>query len=190
MDIYLADPVRDPTAPFVGHPMSPTATAVLLLLAVVVDYMSVGPNSVRDRMAFLLALPAIRVGFDGSPLDAWTVGLLSGVIDGLKEAAGAAYIAGAVTSVVLGAAVGILAIYAVGALLPAKASKRLGRFATIRFPQSAMYRINWKLWIFALLLGMLADLTKGSVGSLLTSALDVLSKYAGLLPGFLFGVDT
>jgi hypothetical protein len=56
--------------------MSPTATALVLLLALVVDYMSVGPNSIRDRIAFLLAVPAIREGFNGSPLDGWTVDLL------------------------------------------------------------------------------------------------------------------
>jgi hypothetical protein len=35
--------------------MSPTSTAVLILLALVVDYMSIGPNSVRDRLAFFEA---------------------------------------------------------------------------------------------------------------------------------------
>jgi hypothetical protein len=42
---------------------------VLLLLALVVDYMSVGPNSIRDRLAFLMGLVAVREGFNGSPLD-------------------------------------------------------------------------------------------------------------------------
>src|SRR5687767_15803921 len=95
--------------------MSPTGVAVLLLLALVVDYMSVGPNSLRDRLAFLLALPAVREGFNDSPLDRWTVGALSGAIDTLKGMTGGAYIAGAVTSVVVGALVGVLFIYTVGA---------------------------------------------------------------------------
>ncbi|MCX4474773.1 hypothetical protein OOK41_31430 [Micromonospora sp. NBC_01655] len=43
--------------------------AILLLLAIVVDYMSIGPNSLRDRAAFFMALPAIREGFNGSPED-------------------------------------------------------------------------------------------------------------------------
>src|SRR5690348_8491580 len=116
------------------HFMSPTGVAVLLMLALVTDYLSVGPNSIRDRLAFLLALPAIREGFNDGPLDNWTVNALSKAIDGLKGAAHGSYIAGAVTSVVLGAGVGILAIYTLGALLPTKANKKLGRFAQITFP--------------------------------------------------------
>ena len=56
------------------HLMSPTATAILLVLALIIDYMSVGPNSLRDRLAFLMGVAAIREGFNGSPLDRWTVG--------------------------------------------------------------------------------------------------------------------
>lgn len=172
-----------------SHTMSPTGVAVLLLLALVVDWMAVGPQALQDRLAFLLALPAIREGFNGSPLDAWTVGALSGVIDKLKEAAGGAYVAGALTSVVLGVGIGCLAIYAVGALLPSKASKKLGKLANIKFPSSPQHRLNIKLWIIAALLGMLADLPPGIVGELLTGAIDQLAGVAGLLPNWLFGVS-
>lgn len=171
------------------HVMSPTGVAVLLLLALTVDYLSVGPNSIRDRLAFLMGLAAIREGFNGSPLDHWTVGALSNAIDALKHAANGAYIAGAVTSTVLGAGVGILAIYTVGALMPDKFSRRLGRFATIKFPTAAMHRINYKLWTCAVLLGMLADLPGGIVGSLLTSAVDGLVSVAASIPFTLFGVS-
>lgn len=171
------------------HVMSPTSVAVLLLLALVVDYLSVGPDSIRDRLAFFLALPAIREGFNGGPLDNWTVGALSSGIDSLKRAAGASYIAGAATSTVLGAAVGILAIYAVGALLPVKFSKRLGRYAQIVFPTSAMYRMNWRLWVCASLLGMLADLPGGWVGGTLRGAIDILTSWAAPLPNLLFGAS-
>lgn len=171
------------------HVMSPTGVAVLLLLALVVDWMSVGPNSVRDRLAFLLAVPAIHEGFNGSPLDAWTVGALGGFIDKLKEATGTAYIAGATTSVVMGAGIGCLAIYTIGALLPDKASMKLGRFATIKFPASPMHRINTKLWICAALLGMLADLPTGIIGQLLNGAVNQLVGVAGFVPNWLFGVS-
>jgi hypothetical protein len=171
----------------VRHVMSPTSVAVLLLLALVVDYMSVGPNSIRDRLAFLLGLVAIRQGFDGSPLDRWTVGALSGAIDTLKNMAGGAYIAGAATQVVLSATVGILAIYTIGALMPDKLAVKFGRFAGIRFPDSAIHRINYKLWVMAILLGLLADLPGGAVGGLLNGSIAALTEIVQPLPNFLFG---
>lgn len=170
-----------------NHVMSPTGVAVLLLLALVVDYMSVGPNSIRDRLAFLMGLVAVREGFNGSPLDRWTVDALSSAIDTAKGMAGGAYIAGAVTQVVLSAAVGILAIWTVGALMPTKFSNKIGRFATITFPDSAMHRINYKLWVCAVLLGLLADLPGGVVGGLLSGAIAALTETLQPLPNFLFG---
>lgn len=169
--------------------MSPTGVAVLLLLALVVDYMSVGPNSLRDRLAFFMALPAIRQGFDGSPLDQWTVSALSGVIDELLAASGGAYIAGATTSVVLGAGIGVLAIYTVGCLLPVRMSKRLGRFASLSFPTSGIYRLNLPLWACATLLGLMAELPGGAVGSLLLAAIDFVTGWVSLIPAWLFGVS-
>ncbi|MGX6605685.1 hypothetical protein ACWKSP_26660 [Micromonosporaceae bacterium Da 78-11] len=170
-----------------NHVMSPTGVAILLLLALVVDYMSVGPNSIRDRLAFLLGLVAIRQGFNGSPLDNWTVGALTGAINQLKGMAGNAYIAGAITQVVLSAVVGILAIYTVGALLPDKMQTKLGAFAKISFPPSATHRINYKLWLMAILLGLLADLPGGVVGGILNGAISALTEIFQPLPNFLFG---
>lgn len=172
-----------------NHMMSPTGVAVLILLALVVDYLSIGPDSIRDRIAFLIALPAIREGFNGGPLDQWTVGALSQGIAILLHTTGGAYIAGATVSVVLSAAVGILAIYAVGALLPVKLNKRLGRFAQLTFPTSAIYRMNWKLWLCAALLGMMADLPQGIVGTILRAVIDGLTSYVAILPNLLFGVS-
>lgn len=171
------------------HTMSPTGVAVLLLLALVVDWMSVGPNSIRDRIAFLMGLAAIHEGFSGSPLAHWTVGALSTGIDTLKHMAGTAYIAGAATQAIVGAAVGILAIYTVGALLPTKASGKLGRFATIAFPQSGLHRLNYKLWLCAALLGMLADLPHGIIGQLLNQAIGGLTSITASIPYTLFGVS-
>lgn len=171
------------------HMMSPTGVAVLLMLALVVDYLSIGPNSLRDRLAFLLAVPAIREGFNGGPLDQFTVGALSAAIDVLKSAAGGSYIAGAITSVVLSAGVACLALYTIGALLPVKASAKLGRFATITFPTAPMHRINTKLWVCAALLGMLADLPQGATGDLIRGAIDTLTSWVATIPGLLFGVS-
>lgn len=167
--------------------MTPTTVAVLLLLALVIDYMSVGPDSIRDRIAFLMGVAVFREGFDDSPLDDWTVDRLSELVDQLLSMTGGAYIAGAVTATVVGAGVGILAIYTVGCLLPVKASKRLGRFATLTFPASAPKRINMKLWVCAILLGMLADLPHGVVGQLLVAGIDLLVRLFNPLPAWLFG---
>jgi hypothetical protein len=167
--------------------MSPTGVAVLLMFALVVDWMSFGPNSVRDRIAFLLAIVGFRQGFNGSPLDKWTVGAATNLINTLKGMSGGAYITGAATQVVLSAAVGVLAIYTVGCLLPEKASKKLGAFAQLGFPNSPAKRINTKLWVMAAILGMLAELPGGVVGSLLTSGIDALTQIVSPLPAFLFG---
>jgi hypothetical protein len=169
------------------HSMSPTATALVLLLALVIDYMSVGPNSIRDRIAFLLAVPAVREGFNGSPLDGWTVDTLRQLIQSLLDATKGAYIAGASINLLIGGLVGILWIYTVGCLLPVKFSKKLGRFATLTFPQSALFRLNGKLWLAAILLGMLADLPRGIIGELTLGSVNFLTGIVAPLPAMLFG---
>lgn len=167
--------------------LSPTGVAILLLLALVIDYTSFGPDSIRDRIAFLMGLVAIQQGFNNSALDQWTVGAFTQLIDTAKSMAGGAYIAGAITQVVLSALVGILAIYTVGVLLPVKASAKLGKFATISFPASGLNRINGRLWLMAILLGMLADLPGGAVGGLLSGGIAALAEVFQPLPNFLFG---
>ncbi|WP_143194331.1 hypothetical protein [Micromonospora sp. CB01531] len=180
-------PSPDKGATLLEHTMSPTAVAVLLLLALVIDYMSVGPNSIRDRLAFLLAVPAIREGFDGSPLDQWTVQTASSFIEQLLDATGGAYVAGASINAILGALVGMLFIYVIGCMLPVKASKKLGRFATLTFPQSPLYRLNTRLWIAAVLLGLMADLPGGTVGDVTRGCVDFLTGLVAPLPAWLFG---
>ncbi|MGJ3228933.1 hypothetical protein ACQEUV_26790 [Micromonospora aurantiaca (nom. illeg.)] len=180
-------PAPHPDAGILVHTMSPTAVAVLLLLALVVDYMSVGPNSIRDRVAFVLAVPAIREGFDGSPLDQWTVQTASSGIEQLLDATGGAYIAGASINAILGALIGLLFIYVIGCMLPTKASKKLGRFATLTFPQSPLYRLNTRLWIAAILLGLMADLPGGTVGDVTRGCVDFLTGLVAGLPAWLFG---
>ncbi|MEU7904095.1 hypothetical protein [Actinoplanes sp. NPDC049118] len=187
----LAKPDTDPakTVADLPHVMSATAVAVLLLLALVIDYMSVGPNSLRDRLAFLMGVAAIREGFNGSPLDRWTVGMATRGIEMLLSSppVSGSYLAGASINAVVGAAVGLLFLYTVGCLLPMKASKKLGRFATLNFPQSPMMRINWKLWAAAILLGMLADLPAGFIGGLTEGSVVFLTGLFAPLPEWLFG---
>lgn len=171
----------------IPHTMSPTAVAILLLLALIVDYMSVGPNSLRDRLAFVMAIPAIREGFNESPLDRGTVDALGKVIRSLLDSTGGAYIAGASVNAIIGAGIGLLWIYAIGCMLPTKASKRLGRFATLAFPQSGLYRLNGRLWACAVLLGMMSDLPGGAVGDITRSLVDVATSLVAPLPAVLFG---
>lgn len=183
------------------HLMSPTAVAILLLLALVIDWMSFGPNSIRDRIAFCLALPAISEGFNGGPLDRFTVEALGAAIDRLKAAGGDSYIAGANTGRVIAALVGILFLYTIGVLMPEKWSNKLGPYARLAFSRTgggvvsvtgpagggAKRRLNWRLWACAALLGVLVELPGGLVGELLRTFVSVLDAVASPLPAFLFG---
>lgn len=173
-----------------AHAMSPTGVAVLLLLALTIDWMSIGPDSFRDRIAFVMGIAAVREGWNGSQLDQWTVNLFSNFIEQLKATAGGgAYIAGATTSAVLSAAIACLAIYAVGCLLPTKASAKLGKFANLTFPTSASKHINSKLWVLAIILGLLSDLAGGLVGEIVNGAIDGAAQVCAGLPQTLFGVS-
>lgn len=167
--------------------MTPTSVFIVLMLAFVIDYMSIGKDSLRDRLAFLLAIAGFRDGFDGSPADKWTVGKLSDGIEWLLDQTNGAYIAGTSINIAIGAGVGVLAIYAVGCLLPNKASARVGRWATLNFPKSSAGRINWKLWLIAFLLGVLADLGRGLVGELTEGAVVALTTIVAPIPIMLFG---
>lgn len=169
------------------HEMSPTGVAVLLLLAVVVDYVSIGPNWLRDRIAFLMAIPAVYEGFNGSQLDAWTLERLTDVIQWALDQTGNAYIAGASAAAVVGILVGAVWLYGLGCILPAKASKRLGRLATVNFPPSGVWAINWKLWAVAILLGLLGDVPLGWIGDLTSGTNELLADVFAPLPGFLLG---
>jgi hypothetical protein len=167
--------------------MSPTAVAILLLLALVVDYMSIGPNSLRDRLAFLMAVPALREGFDQSPADQATVAAAGGLIQSLLDSTGGAYIAGASVNAILGVLIGLLWVYTIGCMLPVKAGKKMGRFATLTWPQSPLYRLNTKMWIVAIILGMMSDLPGGLIGDITRSLVSIVTSLVAPLPGLLFG---
>lgn len=172
------------------HMMSPTATAALLLFAFIVDYMSVGPNSVRDRLAFLMATAAWREGFDGSPLDRTTVGLASDGIGMLlrNPVTSGSYIAGASAALLVGVLVVVAFLYALSCVLPNKWSKQLGRMATMSFPQSGLHRINWKLQALAAILGMTADMPQGFAGVAVETCVVFLTGLFGPFIFWLFGI--
>lgn len=167
--------------------ISPTGTVIVLVLALVIDFMSVGPDSIRDRLAFLLAVAGFRDGFNDSPLDRWTVTKLSEMIGWALDQTGTAYIAGASANAVVGALVGCLALYTVGCLLPVRTAARLGRFAAISFPSSNIHRLNYRLWACAFLIGIMAELPRGLIGGWTEGAVIFLTTFISPLVILLFG---
>lgn len=179
--------------------MSPTGVFVVFLLALYIDWTSIGPTGLRDRIAFLLGLAAIREGFNGSTIDKWTVDKLAWVVDQGKEAAGDAYVALAVTEKVIGAAVGIVALYALGVMLPNRTGKWFGAWARLTFRPAtrtqpgeakrplSKQRLNLRLWVCAALLGLMADLTGGWLGKIANTLIDIGTWFAARVPGAVFG---
>lgn len=181
--------------------MSPTAVFATLLIALVIDYMSIGADSIRDRVAFCLALPAVREGWDGSQLDLWTVQTIATFVDTAKRS-GNGELAAANTALLVGVLIGILFIYCIGCLLPTKASAKLGKFAQLAFSGgparpgggpamggASKYRLNYRLWACAILLGMTAEMPNGLVGEASLGFVDGLTGIVAPVPSIVFGVS-
>jgi hypothetical protein len=186
--------------------MTPTGCAVMLLVALVMDYMSIGADSWRDRLAFLIYLATFRVGWDGSSVDKWTLGWLETVIQkGLDSpVAHGAYIASASAHVIFSVCIGLLGIYAIGCLLPLKAAETLkvGRLASYSFARrggskggtqgvrgtGSKTRINTKLLIMSILLALFVELVGGLIGAGLMSLVNMDISLVSALPNLLFGV--
>lgn len=169
--------------------MSPTGVAVLLLLAFAIDYVSIGPNWLRDRIAFTMYIAAIYEGFNGSRIDTWTLERLTGTIRWALDQPifTGAYIVGASASAIVGVSIGATWVYGLGCLLPNKASKRLGRFATINFPPSGVWAINGRLLTVAVLLGLFGDVPVAWVGDVTSGTNEALAALYAPLPGLLLG---
>jgi hypothetical protein len=176
----------------VQHILSPTSTFALLVLAFVLDYSAPGSHSLRDRVAFLMATCAIHEGFAGGPLQRWTTGQLTNLITWLKAKGDGSYIAGAATQDVVGVVVILVALWAVFCCLPMKLSTKLGVFgplAKLSFPATnPTGRLNVKLWVAAVFLGVMIDVPGGGVAGLLRGVLAFLTSVFGMLPNFVFGV--
>jgi hypothetical protein len=188
-------------APHVATPagMSGTAVFALLLTALLVDYSSFGPDSIRDRLAFLMALGAWRVGWNDSALDRYTVDTISAWIEQAKHT-GNTHLAAARTGDIIGVAVCLLAMYCAGCLMPTRAQSRLGRYALLAFTAAATrgggggggpaarYRLNWRLQGCACALGMLSDLGGGLIGGATKQFIAMDVQIFAPVPGWLFGV--
>lgn len=178
-----------PANPTADHSLSPTATAVLLVIAFVIDFFAIFPAWLQTRLTFVCVVVAVRQGFDDSPLDKWTVDRASGLIQSLLDQAKGAYIAGASANTLVGCAVGVLSIYTVGCMLPVKWSKRAGRIATAQFKETPLRKINGSVWLLAIPLGLLADMPEGWMGMLTSFCMAIYSTVATPLPGLIFGAS-
>ncbi len=186
------------------HVLSPAGVLAALLLALIIDVMRVGPEWIKDRLAFVIGLAAIREGFGGSILERWTVDALVGVIDGGFRIVGSdIYVTQAGASVVVQVLIGAVALYCLGVLLPVKATKWAGGFAKLSFGKRGKggaktapadshgerYKLNAPLWTCAWILGLLADLPQGGIGGFVRGLIDIItSAVAAPLTNTLFGV--
>lgn len=172
------------------HHLSPTGVAALLLFGVLVDYLSFFPNWLRDRIAFTAYTAGIYEGFNGSQLDAWTLGRLTGFIRWALDQPifTNAYIAGASAGTIIGLVVGGVWVYGLGCFLPSKAGKRLGRFATLTYPPSGMRAVNSRMLLVAAVLGLFGDVPPAWIGDLTGGTNELLAQaYAPILERLLGG---
>lgn len=199
--------------------LSPVGVWALLTFALVVDWIQVGPDWLRSRVAFLGGLVAIRVGWDESPIDRWITGFAGGAVD-IARATGGGGIAPATpvtvpgslpvpgaapsgaplptpdtglstdTRLMLGVLVAMLALYCLGCLLPSRLSGKLGGWAQLAFSGKGgggKYRLTWRLWVCAALLGITCDLPGGIAGATIRGAVDTLTAAVAPWIAVLFG---
>jgi len=184
----LAAPAPKPP-PGIERVMSPTGVAALLIFAFLVDYFSWFPAWAQVRITFISAVTGFRQGFDGGPLDTWTVERATDVVRMALDQAKGSYIAGAIPLQIVGIAVGALSIYTLGLMLPAKLSKKLGRFVTAAFKETGFRKVSWPIWALALPLGLLAELPQGWMGLVTTFTVDDVYAFVGApIPKIVFGV--
>jgi hypothetical protein len=178
-----------PANPVADHSLSPTATAVLIVIAFIIDYFAFLPAFLQTRLTFMCVAVGVRQGFDDSPLDKWTVDNASGLIQSLLDQAKGSYIAGASATVLVGCVVGALSIWTLGCMLPGKWSQKLGRFSTAKFKESGLRKMTWQVWLLAIPLGLLADMPEGWMGWLTDASMNIYSLITTPLPSLIFGAS-
>lgn len=189
MGVVIAGAMPPPPPAGVERVMSPTGVAALLVFAFVMDYFALGPAWLQVRVTFIAAVTAIRQGFDAGPLDTWTVEKATDVVKMALDQAKGSYIAGAIPLSIVGIAVGVLSLYTIGLMLPAKLSAKLGRFVTAAFKETGRRKVTWGLWGMAVPLALLAELPQGWMGLLTTFTVDEIYAFIGApIPKLVFGV--
>lgn len=189
--ILAAAPGPGALMPTTNYGMTSITIIFCMATAFGLDYASIGPDW-REKLALLIATPAIRAGWDGSALDAWTVGIIRKILTSGLQATGPVVAVAALVDAALIITVCAVAVWSLGMLMPTKASRRFGKFATLSFsgPNSGIRKINPKIWVSALILGTMADLIPGGLfGDGLRGILGILTPMCGSLPGILVGVS-
>lgn len=176
-------------APKVVHVLSPTAVAVLIVIAFIADFFSVLAAAIQTRLVFMCVVVATHEGFNNSPLDKWTVDKASAMIQSLLDQAKGAYIAGASAATLVGCAVGVLWLWGLGCMMPVKWSKKLGRLSTAQFKETPLRKMNFQIWALAIPCGLLVDMPVGWIGSLCQFSMTVFSWIVAPLPGLIFGAS-
>lgn len=157
------------------HYMQPWVAFTVLLVGGLLDYWAIGSDSYRDRAAFLCYTTSIYEGFNGGPVDVWTLDKLR---QGLSYALSTPALKG---SYIGGAALGLnwilhflviaAFVYAFVCILPKPIQARLakskygGAWLVRDFPSTTQgSRFNKKLIILAVFLGLFIDLPQGPAG--------------------------
>lgn len=193
------------------HAMPATSCVVLLIVALVVDLMSVGPGSIRDRVSFLIAVPALYAGWAGEPLAIWVNTQLAALTGMGLKASGSNYVAAASPTIIVSCLVAAAFIYAIGAVIPRRTQRWVGPIARFDLARGkakvsaegktkgkvtpgggvgdapAGARLNMKLWGLALFLALTADLPQGAIGQAISAVIGALISATSGLPTYLIG---
>lgn len=206
MIYLLADPRMPHVNTATGHYMSPLGVFTLLLLALIIDYTSAGPDSIRDIVAFTMALPAIADGWSGQWLAKWTVGWLGGVLETGMKHSGSEYMATISGAGMIGVMLGLLVFFATFCIIPAKigAKFKVGKlsgltFRSVKFGKkkggiedvadegASKRRLCFPLWACAIILGLLWPLAMGWAGDILQFEINSFAWVWKPIPNKLFG---
>lgn len=170
--------------------MSPETVFAVLLLALLIDTLSVGPQDLQDRLASVMSLTAIHAGFDGSPPDVWLYGQVAALVEQAKLASGDAAFSQADTPMIISVIAGLIALSWIGVMLPpvGMMKKYGGRYASLQFKKKKG-KLNAQLWACSILLGLFGDLPAGLVGEIFGGLIGILTPIVGYVPGLVFGVS-
>jgi hypothetical protein len=177
-------------APSTSHGLTAVTIMFLLTLAGMLDYLGIGADNWRDKLAFLIALPAIWAGWDGSALDHGLTENIRQAISAGLEATGPTLGTAEMANAGVTCFVFAVLLYTLGCLAPDRWKGKLGRVATwsMSGKGSALKRMNPRVWIPAIVLGLMSEMLGGLSGALLHSALGLLASVTAGLPSVLVGL--